>query len=292
MIPMCQVNEYDFSMQNYFRQPDIDPVLIHLWGPLQIRWYSLLYVGGFIVGRYFLRMLAKEERFKFTTEDVEQFILWLLVGAVVGARIIYCVVYDPKSLMANPLYLFQTYKGGLSFHGGLLGVIVAALIFARRKGIPFWNLTDAMALATPTGLAMGRMGNFINGELYGRVSHVPWAVIFKEGGPEPRHPSQLYEFFLEGVLLFAALWILKKYLKKDGQLSIVFLMGYTLSRFIVEFFREPDAHIGYLFLGLSMGQILSVVMFLGSAAAGYYVFWLKPKLAPAPANSLKRKKKR
>lgn len=287
---MCQVFGYDSVMQNFWHQPDIDPVLIHLWGPLQIRWYSLLYVGGFIVGRFFLRKLAQEERFKFSTEDVEQFILWLLIAAVVGARVVYCVVYDPKNLLENPLYLFQTYKGGLSFHGSLIGVIIAAIVFSRKKGTPFWNLTDAMALATPVGLAMGRLGNFINGELYGRVSTVPWAVIFKDGGPQPRHPSQLYELFLEGIVLFSVLWIAKRYLKRDGQISILFLMGYTLSRFIVEFFREPDAHIGYLTLGLSMGQILSIVMFLGSAMAGYYVFWLKPKMASATTS--KKKKKR
>ncbi len=272
----------------YFMQPDIDPVLLHLWGPLQIRWYSLLYVGGFILGKVLLQKLAKEERFKFTPEDMDQFVLWLLVGAVIGARIIYCFVYDPKSLMENPLYLFQTYKGGLSFHGGLLGVIVAATIFARKKGIPFWNLADAMALATPTGLAMGRMGNFINGELFGRVSTVPWAVIFKEGGPDPRHPSQLYEFFLEGVVLFSVLWLLKRHLRRDGQLTILFLVGYTLSRFIVEFFREPDAQVGYLFLGLTMGQILSLVMLAASVITGF-IIWNK---YPLPEELDKRKKKK
>lgn len=280
-------------MQHFFQQPDIDPVLLHIWGPLQIRWYSLLYVGGFIVGRAILRRLSKEERFWFTVEDIEQLILWLLVGAVVGARIFYCVVYDPQNLIANPFYLFQTYKGGLSFHGGLLGTIVAAYIFARKKKKSFWNLTDAMALATPTGLAMGRMGNFINGELFGRVSYVPWAVIFKEGGPEPRHPSQLYEFFLEGVLLFAVLWLLKNRLKRNGQLSIVFLMGYTLSRFIVEFFREPDAHIGYLTLGLSMGQLLSLVMFFLSAAVGYFVLkHAEPATVTAKIPAKAKKKRR
>lgn len=275
-------------MQQYFHQPDIDPVLLHLWGPLQIRWYSILYVGGFIVGRSLLRKLAKEDRFWFTEEDIEQFILWLLVGAVVGARIFYCVVYDPANLLANPLYLFQTYKGGLSFHGGLLGTVFAAYVFSKKKKKSFWNLTDAMALATPTGLAMGRMGNFINGELFGRVTTVPWGVIFKEGGPHPRHPSQLYEFFLEGVVLFAVLWFLKNRLKRNGQLSVVFLIGYTLSRFIVEFFREPDAHIGYLFLGLSMGQILSLVMLLMSIALGYFV--LQPTTAEVPAAKNKKRK--
>ena len=248
----------------YWHQPDIDPVLIHLWGPFQIRWYSLLYVGGFLVGRFILQRLAREKRFLFSADDMEQLVLWILVGAVIGARIIYCFVYDPRALMANPLYLFQVYRGGLSFHGGLLGTIVAALIFCRKKGVPFWNLADAMALATPTGLAMGRLGNFINGELWGRVSYVPWAVIFKEGGPEPRHPSQLYELFLEGFVLFGILWIVKKRSKEDGRIACTFMLGYTIIRFIVEFFRQPDAHLGFLLLGLSMGQWLSLVMFVAA----------------------------
>ncbi|NBX93222.1 MAG: prolipoprotein diacylglyceryl transferase [Proteobacteria bacterium] len=255
----------------YFHQPNIDPVLIHLWGPLQIRWYSLLYVGAFVVARWILRALAKEDRFKFTQEDVEQFIVWLLIGTVAGARIFYCLFYDPKNLLANPLYLFQVYLGGLSFHGGLIGSICAAILFCRKKGIPFWNFADALVLAAPTGLAMGRIGNFINGELYGRTTEVPWGVVFREGGPLPRHPSQLYEFFLEGVVLFAVLWILKNRFRRDGQLSLVFLVGYSLIRFGVEFFREPDSQLGYLTLGLSMGQLLSIAMLVISISVGFWV---------------------
>lgn len=256
----------------YFHQPDIDPVLIRLWGPLQIRWYSLLYVGGFLVARAILRRLAKKERFLFDEEDVEQLILWGLIGSVAGARIFYCVVYDPSALLANPLYLLQIYRGGLSFHGGLIGLILTVIFFGRKKKIPFWNLGDAIALAAPTGLGMGRIGNFINGELYGRVSYVPWAIIFRDGGFEPRHPSQLYEFLLEGVLLFALLWLLRNRCQRDGQISMLFLMGYAVSRFIVEFFREPDAHIGYLLLRLSMGQWLSVIMFVISTLV-LWVLW-------------------
>jgi len=275
-------------MAGYLHQPDIPPVLFHApkwFGPLdflQVRWYSILYVGGFIVARWILRRLALEERFKFTQDDVEQLILWLLVGTVIGARVVYCFVYDPSTLMANPMSIFQVYRGGLSFHGGLIGVIVAALLFGRKKGIPFWNLTDALALSTPTGLAMGRIGNFINGELYGRVSYVPWAMIFRDGGAQPRHPSQLYEFFLEGVLLFIALWTVKRYSKRDGIISMAFLIGYSLCRFTAEFFREPDVQVGYLFLGLSMGQILSIVMLLISSSVGYYVFVVRKKESEKP----------
>jgi phosphatidylglycerol:prolipoprotein diacylglycerol transferase len=255
-----------------FVQPEIDPVLLHIWGPLQVRWYSLLYVGGFILARWILVRLAKETRFKFTPQDIEQFIVWLLIGTVIGARIFYCVVYDSQKLINNPLSLLETYKGGLSFHGGLIGGILAAVLFCRKRKIPFWNFTDALALATPPGLVLGRIGNFINGELYGRVTSVPWGVIFKDGGPLPRHPSQLYELFLEGVVLSAVLWFLKGKLRRDGQLSFVFLIGYSLSRFAVEFFREPDSHIGYLFLGLSMGQILSLLMLAVSGIGAYFYF--------------------
>jgi len=265
------------GMAGYLHQPNIDPVLIRLWGPFQIRWYSLLYVGGFIAGRWVLLRLAKEDRFKFDKEDVEQFVLWALISAVVGARIVYCVFYDPKSLIENPLYLFQVYRGGLSFHGGLLGVLTSAIVFSRKKKIPFANLADAYSIATPIGLGMGRLGNFINGELYGRVSYVPWAIVFRDGGPQPRHPSQLYEFFLEGVVLFFVLWFLRNRLKKDGSITIVFLLLYSLFRFLVEFFREPDAHLGFIAMGLTMGQLLSLAMFLISSYFGYRVFSGKPK---------------
>ncbi len=273
-------------MNQYWHHPNFDPVLLHIWGPFQIRWYSILYVGGFLVGRMILKRLAKEPRFKFTPDDMEQMIVWGLVGAVIGARIIYCFVYDPTGLAQDPFYLFKIYQGGLSFHGGLLGVIVAALIFCRKHRIPFWNLADAMALAATPGLAMGRLGNFINGELYGRPSTVPWAMIFPGGGPQPRHPSQLYEFFMEGVLLFAVLWWLKPRTKTDGILALVFLFGYSLARFVVEFFRQPDAQVGYLLLGLSMGQWLSIVMLAASAVTAY----LFSKRAGAIRNSAGRKK--
>lgn len=270
---------------NYWHQPDIDPVLIHLWGPFQIRWYSLLYVSSFLLAGWILRRLSKEKRFKFTAEQMDQYIVWALLGAVIGARIVYCFVYDPKAMLANPFYLFEVYKGGLSFHGGLLGVAIAGLLFSRQYSIPYWNLVDASTLTAPFGLAMGRIGNFINGELYGRTTEVPWAVVFKDGGPLPRHPSQLYEFLLEGVVLALLLWGLKNRLKKDGQITMLFLFGYTVARFFVEFYREPDAHIGYLALGLSMGQWLSLVMAIVSLVL--LLAWSKD--SPSPKKS-KRKK--
>jgi len=265
--------------------PNIDPVIFRLGGPFQITWYSLLYVGGFLLARSILKRLSKDPRFKFSAQQMDDFGIWLLVGGVIGARIVYCVVYDFNTFIANPFWLFQTYKGGLSFHGGLIGTVVAAIIFSKKHKIPFWNLADAMALATPTGLAMGRVGNFINGELYGRETKLPWGMIFRGGGPIVRHPSQLYEFFLEGVVLFAILWFLKNRLKKDGQLSIVFLIGYTFTRFIVEFFREPDAHLGFFFLGLSMGQILSLIQLV----AGLLLAWVVSRNESSFKEDKKRK---
>jgi phosphatidylglycerol---prolipoprotein diacylglyceryl transferase len=265
---------------NYWHHPEIDPVLLHLWGPFQIRWYSLLYVGAFLVARSILKRLAKEPRFKFTGEQMEEFIVWALFGAVVGARVIYCVVYDPGGFTNDALFLFKVYEGGLSFHGGLLGVAIAGLIYAKKHSIPFWNLADAMVLVTPTGLAMGRLGNFINAELYGRVTTVPWGIVFPGGGALPRHPSQLYELFLEGILLFIVLWALKPRVKTDGVLALVFLFGYTLARFIVEFYRQPDSHLGFLFLGFSMGQWLSIVMLIASSVL-VFVWTKRPKVKKA-----------
>jgi phosphatidylglycerol:prolipoprotein diacylglycerol transferase len=251
----------------------------------------LLYVGAFLVARAILKRLSREKRFQFTAEQTEQLIVWALLGAVVGARVIYCVVYDPAGLSSDPFYLFKVYQGGLSFHGGLLGVIVAGILFCKKYGIPFWNLADAMALCAPIGLGMGRIGNFLNGELYGRVTTVPWAMIFPGGGPQPRHPSQLYEFFLEGVVLAALLWWLKPRVKTDGILALVFLFGYTLARFIVEFYRQPDAHIGFLLFGLSMGQWLSVAMLVGSAITAW-VFIQRRSISQSPAEKSKSRRKR
>ncbi len=275
-------------MNQYLQHPNFDPVLLHIWGPIAIRWYSLLYVGGFLVGRMILRHLARQERYKFTEEDVEQLIVWGLLGAVIGARVIYCFVYDPISLIQDPFYLFKVYQGGLSFHGGILGVMVAGYIFAKKRGIPWWNLADAMCLCATPGLGMGRIGNFINGELYGRVTDVPWGMVFRGGGPLPRHPSQLYELMLESVILGIVLWVLKDRIKTDGILSVIFAVGYTLARFIVEFFRQPDAHLGYLLLGLTMGQWLSIVMLVGTLVTGWYLL-RQAKLAPVPTGK-KRKK--
>lgn len=260
------------------KHPEIDPVILKLWGPFQIRWYSVLYVGGFIVGGFLARYLAKkDDRFKLTEKDAEEFPMWVLLGAVIGARIIYCFVYDPSSLMQNPFYLFQVYKGGLSFHGGLMGAMVALWIFAKKRNIPYLNFLDLCSICACPGLAMGRMGNFINGELWGRTTDVPWGMVFQGAGNLPRHPSQLYELFLEGICLFSLLWFLKNRLTKDGSLAVVFLLAYSSFRFIVEFFREPDSQVGYLLFSLTMGQWLCVIMFAVSSLWGWWIFKRSPQ---------------
>jgi phosphatidylglycerol:prolipoprotein diacylglycerol transferase len=257
------------------QEPDIDPVLVHFGGALEIRWYSLLYVGGFAVGwalALYFTGAKQGGRFKLKQEDVGQFIRWLITSAVVGARVAYCLVYDTKSFFANPLTLFQVRSGGLSFHGSLIAVILLAYFFSRAKKIPVFNQLDLMALCTPSGLAMGRLGNFINGELFGRpTTSVPWAMIFREGGPQPRHPSQLYEFLLEGPALFALLWVVKNHTRKDGYIGVAFVAGYGVCRFVAEFFREPDPQLGYLAFGLTMGQMLSLLQIALIVPVAFYL---------------------
>lgn len=271
--------------------PTIDPVILRLWGPLQIRWYSLLYVGGFLVGRWIIMRIAREDRFKFTPSQVDDLLMPGLIGAVIGARIFYCLFYDFSTFVANPIYLFQIYRGGLSFHGALIGLMIASALYARKRSIPILSLWDGIAIAGTPGLAMGRLGNFINGELWGRVTTVPWGMIFPSGGPEPRHPSQLYELFLEGVVLFFLVYSLRNKLKKDGQISLLFLLGYPTARFIVEFFRQPDAQLGFLAFGLSMGQWLCVGMFVVSFAGFLYISRKqeKPAIVVPIKNSFQKK---
>jgi phosphatidylglycerol:prolipoprotein diacylglycerol transferase len=197
--------------------------------------------------------------------DVEDILFLGVMGVVAGGRIGYCVFYQPAYYLQHPLEVFYVWQGGMSFHGGLIGVILAQVWYARSRGRPFLQVMDFIAPCVPTGLAAGRLGNFINGELWGRVADpsLPWAMVFRGAGDAPRHPSQAYQFLLEGLLLFALLWLYARKPRQAGQVSGMFLLGYGVFRFIAEFFREPDAHLGLLSLGLSMGQWLCVPMVLG-----------------------------
>lgn len=213
-------------------------------------------------------------------KDYDDFLTWAVIGVVLGGRIGYVFFYQFSYYLAHPLEAFQVWEGGMSFHGGMMGVIVAALLFARRRKLAFLGLTDLLACVTPIGLFFGRLANFVNGELYGRVTDVAWAVIFPRGGEMPRHPSQLYEAALEGLVLYVILFFLSRRLKireREGMLSGVFLALYGLFRFGVEFFREPDPQLGFLFVGATMGQLLCVPM----VAFGAYLVWRANKRKPA-----------
>ena len=242
--------------------PDIDPVIFSV-GPLSVRWYGLMYLIGFALAMWLANRQAEKSNSGWTKEQVSDLLFYGMLGVILGGRIGYVLFYQFSYFIENPLYLFRIDQGGMSFHGGTLGVITAIAIFAWTRKKSLFEVGDFVVPLVPLGLLAGRIGNFINGELWGRVTDVPWAFIFPSGGPEPRHPSQLYEAFLEGLVLFLILqWFIKKP-RPAGSVAGVFLLGYGVFRFIVEYFREPDAHLG-LFAGfISMGQILSLPMVIG-----------------------------
>jgi len=241
--------------------PHIDPVFLRL-GPLQFRWYGLMYVLGFIATYFILRSEVRRKKLPLTTDDVADLVFYGAMGVVLGGRLGYILFYDLGVYLADPLQVFAVWKGGMSFHGGFLGVILSFVLFSRRKKIPFWALIDMAAQCAPVGLGLGRIGNFINGELYGRPTDVPWGMVFPGGGDLPRHPSQLYEAGLEGALLFLIVRIMARKSDVTGIPAWTFCAGYGLFRFIAEFFRQPDAQIGTFLNFFSMGQLLSLPMFL------------------------------
>ena len=250
--------------------PNIDPVALSL-GPVQVHWYGLTYLVAFGLFYALAAWRARQPwnaEAGWTRRDVEDLLFWGMVGVVLGGRIGYILFYKPGEYLANPLQVFAVWKGGMSFHGGMLGVIVAMGLYARSRGRSFLEVTDLIAPCVPTGLASGRIGNFINGELWGRHADpsLPWAMIFPQAPDRlPRHPSQLYQFALEGLLLFVLLWWYASKPRQRGQVSGAFLLGYGVFRFIAEYFREPDAHLGLLALNMSMGQWLCIPMIVGGA---------------------------
>ena len=251
--------------------PEIDPVAFSL-GPIAVHWYGLAYVAGILLGWLYARRLVSNPALwadgkpAVSVAQLDDFLVWAAAGIILGGRIGYVLFYDFASVAAEPLRLIQIWNGGMSFHGGLAGTIVAMILFARRNGIAVWSLFDVVATVVPFGLLFGRIANFVNGELWGRLSDAPCAVVFPEAGPFARHPSQLYEAGLEGIMLLALLAIAVyrfSALKRPGLVSGLFVCGYAASRIFVEFFREPDPQLGYLFGGwLTMGMVLSVPMFL------------------------------
>ena len=242
--------------------PALDPVLISI-GPFAIRWYALAYIGGLLLGWRYMRALTAKPPVAAATEDVDDFLLWATLGVVLGGRLGYVLFYRPGYYIANPIEIFAVWQGGMSFHGGIVGVALGGIAFVRRRGLAALPFADRLACAAPLGLFLGRLANFINGELWGRVADVPWAMVFPRGGPLARHPSQLYQAALEGLLLFAVLHVLQRrdsLRARPGLLAGVFIAGYGLARIVGEMFREPDAHIGFLALGTTWGQWLSLPM--------------------------------
>ncbi len=242
--------------------PVIDPVMIQI-GPFAIRWYALAYIAGLVLGWQYLRWLIRRPGWQLTAEDLDDLLLYVTLGVVLGGRLGYILFYRPDFYLANPLEILKVWEGGMSFHGGMLGVILGLCLFAWQRDRRALEVGDAVVCAVPIGLFFGRIANFINGELFGRPSDVAWAMVFPRGGPLPRHPSQLYEAGLEGLCLFILLaWLARGPYRPEqaGRLGGVFLVGYGVARSVAELFREPDAHLGFLLDGLTMGQLLSLPM--------------------------------
>ncbi|MBI5165535.1 MAG: prolipoprotein diacylglyceryl transferase [Magnetospirillum sp.] len=261
--------------------PHIDPIAIEL-GPLAVRWYALAYMAGLILGWNYVKALVRRPPHAMAEPLVDDFLVWATLGVVLGGRMGYVLFYKPGFYLAHPGEILQLWHGGMAFHGGALGVILAIVLFCRKYRLSILAVGDVVCCAVPIGLFFGRIANFINGELFGRVApDVPWAMIFPGGGPDPRHPSQLYQAGLEGLALFvllALLWRLPAVRFRPGTLAGAFLAGYGVARIVGELFRQPDAHLGFLWAGTTMGQVLSLPL-IAAGAALIVVAQRRPKVA-------------
>jgi len=252
--------------------PSIDPVLVSI-GPLVIRWYALAYIVGILLGWFYARAIIRAESLwggpaPMTLVDFDDFVLWVTLGIILGGRIGYVLFYNPAHFAAHPIEIVQLWSGGMSFHGGFVGCVLAVVLFARRRGISILSLGDITCAVGTIGLLLGRLANFINGELWGRTTDMPWAMVFPGGGPLPRHPSQLYEATLEGLVLLGILWLSMRLgaLKRPGLVIGLFALGYAIARIVCELFREPDPQLGFLWGGLTMGMLLSAPLLLTGIA--------------------------
>jgi phosphatidylglycerol:prolipoprotein diacylglycerol transferase len=250
--------------------PQIDPVIFS-FGPLAVRWYGLMYLLGFCGGFFMLAHLVRLRGFALTKETLSDLLFYAVIGVIAGGRIGYCLFYNTAYYLRHPLEVFSVWEGGMSFHGGLIGVVVGLSLFSIRKQIPPLVIGDLVAAAAPIGLCLGRIGNFINGELWGRTTDHPWGMIFPGGGPLPRHPSQLYEAALEGVLLFVLIYLLHRTKPRLGVPLFAFMLLYGCFRFLVEFVRQPDVQLGFLWGGATMGQLLSLPMVAAGIAGLVFV---------------------
>ncbi|MDE2370842.1 MAG: prolipoprotein diacylglyceryl transferase [Burkholderiales bacterium] len=255
--------------------PQFDPIAFSL-GPLQVHWYGLTYLVGFALFIALGTLRVRKPWYADTgwgRRDIEDMLFYGVLGVVIGGRLGYVLFYKPGDYLAHPLEIFMVWRGGMSFHGGLLGVMAAMAVWARRAGRPYLEVMDVVAPCVPTGLASVRIGNFINGELWGRAADpsLPWAMVFPQSGSMvPRHPSEIYEFLLEGCLLFVLLWFYARLRRSTGQVAAAFVVGYGVLRFVAEYFREPDSFLGVLALGMSMGQWLCLPMIAGGAALWWW----------------------
>ncbi|TWX67189.1 prolipoprotein diacylglyceryl transferase [Colwellia demingiae] len=275
----------------FLQFPVIDPIIFSI-GPVSLRWYGTMYLIGFLAAMFMANKAADRSNGLWTRDQVSDLLFYGFLGVILGGRVGYVLFYQFEYFLSDPLYLFEIWQGGMSFHGGLLGVILAVFIFARKTNKSFLVVGDFVVPLVPIGLGMGRLGNFINAELWGRQTDVPWAMVFPTDPLQvPRHPSQLYEFALEGVVLFAILYVISRRTRSLGLASGVFLIGYGVFRSIIEFFREPDAHLGLYFSFISKGQILSIPMILAGILIIYLGYLSQQKSAIAQGSSAADKKK-
>lgn len=273
--------------EQFLQFPVIDPIIFSI-GPIALRWYGMMYLIGFLGAMLIANKAADKSNGQWTREQVSDLLFYGFLGVILGGRIGYVLFYQWQYFLTDPLYLFQIWQGGMSFHGGLLGVTAAVYIFARKANKSFLSVGDFVVPLVPIGLGMGRLGNFINAELWGRQTDVPWAMVFPTDALQlPRHPSQLYEFFLEGVVLFIILYFVSRKPRSLGLASGIFLIGYGVFRSIVEFYREPDAHLGLYFSFISKGQILSIPMILAGMLIIYIGYLMQEKSAIANTNNSK-----
>ncbi len=252
--------------------PHINPEIVR-FGPLAIRWYGLMYLLGFLAAYYLVRYQLKEKNLAKLIPHLENLLFWLALGLIIGARLGHVLFYFPGYYFRHPLEIPAIWHGGMSFHGGLLGVLIVGIIYARKYRLDFWFWADLFVVPAPIGLGLGRIGNFINGELYGRPTNVPWAMIFPAGGPIPRHPSQIYEAFGEGLVLFLIMWKVRNKSWPSGYKFALFLVSYGIIRFFIEFFREPDKGVSLAFGWMTRGQVFCLLMII----CGILIFFVRGK---------------
>lgn len=250
--------------------PDIDPVIFSV-GALEVRWYGVAYVVGILIAIIYAKFISKKYTLSINNTQIEDFTTWSIIGIVIGGRVGFVIFYDPIRYLFNPIDILKIYQGGMSFHGGVIGITVAAYLFSKKYQVMFLSITDLIAITAPIGIFFGRLANFINGELYGRITNIPWAMIFPNTDMQPRHPSQLYEAFTEGFILFVIMTYFTfchKCIKIPGKSSAICIILYSIFRIIIEFFREPDVQIGFVMHYFTIGQILSFLYLIG----GVYLY--------------------